>query len=83
MATLEQKIAAERKARELLEKGGLAQPDSVEYGYTCIRLFFNEPKLCMIVQIDEPPEGWVFAEDMDEESRAALPVDPDPDDLGY
>jgi hypothetical protein len=82
MATLEQKIAAEQKARQMLEEGGLAQPDAVEYGYTCIRLIFNEPKLCLVVQIDEPPEGWVFAEDLDEESCAAL-LREDIDELGY
>jgi hypothetical protein len=57
MATLKQKIAAERDGRAMLEQGGLPQPDGVEYGYTCIRFFWNEPKLMLVIEIDKPPEG--------------------------
>ena len=64
MATLRQKIAAEQEARALLEDHGLPQPDEVQYGHTCIRLLWHEEKACMIVQIDEPPPGWTFAEDL-------------------
>lgn len=69
MATLSEKIEAESKMRELLAKNELAQPDRIEYGYTCIRLFWEQPKTCVIVQIDEPPEGWAFAEDMRDEAE--------------
>ena len=55
MATLKQKIDAERRARSLLEQAGLPRPDTVEYGYTCIRLFWEEPKTVLVVEIDEPP----------------------------
>lgn len=72
MATLQQKIAAEQHARAMLEDHGLPQPDAVEYGYTCIRLFWDEEKAVMIVQIDEPPPGWKFAEDLTDEERARL-----------
>jgi hypothetical protein len=58
VATLKEKIDAERAARALLEDADLPQPDAVEYGYTCIRLFWMEQKACMVVEIDEPPEGW-------------------------
>ena len=64
MATLEQKIAAEREARLMLEQNGLPEPDDIEYGHTCIRLIWWEPKAALIVQIDPPPPGWVFAEDL-------------------
>ena len=64
MASLEQKMAAEREALALLEQNGLPEPDDVEYGYTCIRLIWWEPKAALIVQIDPPPPGWVFAEDL-------------------
>jgi hypothetical protein len=57
MATLAQKIEAENRMRELLEDSGLPQPDHVEYGYTCIRLFFNQTKHVVIIDIDEPEEG--------------------------
>lgn len=58
MATLQEKIRAEESAREMLERGDLPQPDWVEYGYTCIRLIWEEPKVVLVVQIDEPPEGF-------------------------
>ena len=64
MALLAQKIAAEQRMRNLLEEGGMPQPDFVEYGFTCIRLFFNDPKLVVVIDIDEP-EG------------ADTPLDPD------
>jgi hypothetical protein len=57
MATLAQKIETENRMRELLEDSGLPQPDHVEYGYTCIRLFFNQTKQVVVIDIDEPEEG--------------------------
>jgi len=55
MATLAEKIEAEKRMRDLLREGGLPQPDYVEYGYTCIRLFFMDTKTVVVVDIDEPP----------------------------
>jgi hypothetical protein len=57
MATLVQKIEAERRMRGLLEDNGLPQPDHVEYGFTCIRLFFNRTKTVVIIDLDESPRG--------------------------
>jgi hypothetical protein len=54
MATLAEKIEAEKRMRELLEANDMPQPDFVEYGFTCIRLFFNESKLVVVVDIDDP-----------------------------
>jgi hypothetical protein len=56
MATLAQKIEAERRMRELLEANGLPRPDHVEYGFGCIRLFFNETKTVVVVDIDDPED---------------------------
>jgi hypothetical protein len=56
MATLRQKIRAEMKMRELLEENGMPEPDGVEYGHGCIRLFFDEPKVAVVIDIDEPPD---------------------------
>ncbi len=56
MASLAQKIDCERQTRDFLEENGLPQPDAVEYGYTCIRLFFHDPKVVLVIDIDEPPE---------------------------
>lgn len=60
MATLSEKIQCERDAREMIRQGGMPQPDRVEYGHTCIRLFWKESKVVLVVDIDEPPEGWEF-----------------------
>jgi hypothetical protein len=75
MATLQQKIAAEQNARAMFEDHGLPQPDEVEYGYTCVRLFWREEKVVVIVQIDEPPPGWKFAEELEPEELARLRED--------
>jgi hypothetical protein len=57
MATLAQKIEAERRMRELLETNDLPQPDHVEYGFTCIRLIFHDSKTVVVIDIDEPEDG--------------------------
>ncbi len=57
MASLAQKIEAENRMRELLEESGLPQPDHVEYGFTCIRLFFNQTKQVVVIDIDEPEDA--------------------------
>ena len=57
MATLDQKIQAEIRMRKLLEEIGLPQPDHVEYGFTCIRLFFEETKTVIVIDIDEPEDA--------------------------
>jgi hypothetical protein len=58
MATLAKKIQVEHTMRQLLEDNGIPEPDSVEYGYGCIRLFFNEPKVCLVIDIDDPENGY-------------------------
>lgn len=57
MATLAQKIRAEKRLRELLAENGLPQPDFVEYGFTCVRFFFDDVKRVVIIDIDEPGDG--------------------------
>ena len=57
MATLAQKIEAEQRMRDLLEDNGLPQPDYVEYGFTCIRLFFEDTKHVVVVDIDDPEDS--------------------------
>ena len=54
MASLKEQIDAELKIRELLDEAGLPEPDRVEYGYTCIRLFWDDTKTVVVVEIDEP-----------------------------
>jgi hypothetical protein len=63
MATLAQKIEAEQRMRELLEQNGLPQPDYVEYGFTCIRLFFNRTKHVIVIDIDEPGDAEAMVDE--------------------
>jgi hypothetical protein len=53
MATLREKIEAERRIRALLTEGEMPAPDRIEYGFTCIRLFWNEPKVVLVIDIDK------------------------------
>lgn len=66
MATLQQKIAAERSARAMLEAGEVPQPDEVQYGHTCIRLLWHEQQLVLVVDIDEPPGGGELDVELEE-----------------
>ena len=56
MATLKQKIECEMKVREMLDGAEVPQPDHIEYGYHCIRVFWIEPKVVLVVDIDDFPE---------------------------
>ena len=56
MATLAQKIAAETMVREMIAENGLPEPDDIEYGFTCIRVLWNDPKVALVVDIDPPLE---------------------------
>ena len=80
MATLTEKIQCERDAREMLKQGGLPEPDRVEYGHTCIRLFWEESKVVLVVDIDEPPPDFEvvgeYLEDLDLDDD-----EEDPDDI--
>jgi hypothetical protein len=51
-ATLQAKITAEHRMRELLESEGLPQPDAVEYGYWCVRFYFHESNACVVIDLD-------------------------------
>jgi hypothetical protein len=65
MATLKEKIATERKVRELLKTNEIPAPDAVEYGFGCIRLFWNGPKVMLVVDIDpDPRDDQAQADDL-------------------
>jgi hypothetical protein len=55
-STLQAKIEAEHRMRELLRTEGLPQPDEVEYGDSCVRFLFHESKACVVVDL-EPGAG--------------------------
>jgi hypothetical protein len=42
----------------MLRRQKLPEPDWVEYGHTCIRLFWEASRVVLVVDIDEPPEGF-------------------------
>ena len=70
MATLAQRRECERRARALLEDHGLPQPDEVEHGMHCVWLIWREEKVCLEIDIDEPPPGWDSAEEVEPIARA-------------
>lgn len=59
--TMEEKFEAERRFLDLLSANGLPQPDAVEYGYACLRFFFEESKTCVVVDL-EPDDSEPNAE---------------------
>jgi hypothetical protein len=59
MATLAKKIEVETKVRAMLEAEGMPLPDWIEYGEGCVRLFWEESRTVLVVDIDEPEEGDV------------------------
>ena len=84
MATLAQKIRCEKDTRLMLRQQHVPQPDRVEYGHTCIRLFWDTSKLVLVVDIDEPPEGsevvGEYLPDLDDEAADEAGDDLDVDD---
>jgi hypothetical protein len=55
--TLEAKIEAELRMRELLRSEGMPQPDEVEYGVTCVRFLFHESRTCVVIDLDTDDGG--------------------------
>jgi hypothetical protein len=48
---------AERDGRRMLRMGRLAQPDRVEYGYSCVRFFFEDSKVVLVIDLNDSPDG--------------------------
>src|SRR5947208_15412954 len=46
-------VRAEQQFRHLLDRGGLAQPDEVEYHETEVVFLWHESKAAVIVELDE------------------------------
>jgi hypothetical protein len=66
MATLQQKIEAEVRFRRLAEEHGLPSPDGIEYGHTCIRVFWHDTGTVLVIDIDEPPATGIADEPPEE-----------------
>ena len=54
--TSEEKLEAEHRFREFLRDYDLPEPDEVEYGFTCLRFYYNEPKACVVFDLDPDAE---------------------------
>ena len=55
MATMEELVRAEHCLRSLLEENDLPQPDTVEYGYGTVWVRWNDQRLVVAIDVDEPP----------------------------
>lgn len=69
MATLKQKVRAERTLRELLESADLPMTDEIEYGYGCIRAIWWEQKRAVVIDLDDL--AGVSDDDEDEDEPSA------------
>jgi hypothetical protein len=54
MATIEQLQTAERSVRDLLDEQGMPQPDRVEYREASVALLWDETKLAVVIDVDDP-----------------------------
>lgn len=58
MATRRELQAVEESVQRLLRDNGLAPPDEVEYWETSIACLWHETKTCVVIEVDEPREGY-------------------------
>jgi hypothetical protein len=56
VAPIDRKQRAERQVRTLLEDCGLPAPDEVEYGKTCVRFLWLDPKVALVVDLEDLEE---------------------------
>jgi hypothetical protein len=66
-APLKEKIETEHRMRQLLLSEGMPQPDEVEYGHSCVRFLFNDPKVCVVIDLD--PDAQDDAPDSDDDAH--------------
>jgi hypothetical protein len=52
MTSMTRQQEAEQRMWELIELGGLPHPDSIEHDEDCIRLYWEESKLLVIVELE-------------------------------
>ena len=57
-------LEAEVRFRAMLADAEIDPPDAVEYGYTCVRFFWNGPKVVAVVDLEDAESPVVdgFAE---------------------
>jgi hypothetical protein len=52
MHPLAKKIDTERRLREIVEMAEVSPPDRIEYGEQCVRFFWLEEKVVVVVDLD-------------------------------
>jgi hypothetical protein len=57
MAALNEKIEAEVRMRKLIADADLPMPDAIEYGYDCIRLFWSDAKVVVVIDFESESES--------------------------
>lgn len=84
MATVEQKIRCEHRARELLAEAGLPEPTFVEYGFTCVRLLWEASRVMLRIDIDDEATGEeVVLIDAPHPGQPPAPPDDEPEQPAY
>lgn len=74
MATVRTKIEVDVWLRKWLREHDLRPADAVEYGYGCVRLFWKEEKVVLVVDIDDHGDGDGDGDDLDHD-REGRPAD--------
>jgi hypothetical protein len=54
MRSLERKLAAELKMKEVLELAEVPPPDRVEYGEACVRFIWQKLKVVVVIDLVRP-----------------------------
>jgi hypothetical protein len=57
MASIEELEELERKVRELLDEQSVPAPTGVEYGFQCVRFFWHEANLALVVDLEDHEES--------------------------
>ena len=57
MATIQELEQLDRKVRELMSEQGLPAPSGVEYGFQCVRFFWHESKVALVVDLEDDEDG--------------------------
>ena len=53
MAPIDDKQRVERRMLQLLADSGLPAPDEVQYGEQCVRFLWHDPKVAVVVDLDD------------------------------
>jgi hypothetical protein len=57
MASIEELEQLDRKVRDLLSEQGLPAPSGVEYGFQCVRFFWHDSNVALVVDLEDDGDG--------------------------